>query len=539
MTNEATGPIQSSMETDLIRLYKTLLEYQIRSVCSHHHTWLRNAGINLLKINNWEAKLESIQKEERLLNHNMKQYNSEMVKHNLQALLKNAQSQEETLVEIQETLEQGHKQAEWRHRDAMDNACLRDLCATDPRADKKRIEEMKGGLLKDSYSWIIQHQDFQRFLADPDMRLLWIKGDPGKGKTMLMCGIIDELNASKYTLSYFFCQQTNSYLNEATCVLRGLMFTLVNQCPDLLPCLRSKYDEQGSKLFESINAWVSLKDIFCNMIQSSYMRETVILVDALDECATGRAELLSFIQHCIALDVPNVKWILSSRNNWSDIEETLRATGQKQQLRLELNQDLVVGAIRSYIKHEIQKLTLLKGYSVEMQDEIASKLDNEASDTFLWVSLVCQRLTHVPRRRALQELRTFPPGLDAFYNRMMGDVERGFDAEICKEILAVMCTVFRSLTLPELKSLVPSMHDFDMDEVEELVAECGSFLTLQGDTIWFVHQSAKDFSARTIITRSSLPASSHNTICFSQGQCPFSIMNFSVTSTISNDQDSL
>lgn len=179
---------------------------------------------------------------------------------------------------------------------------------------------MKGGLLEDSYLWIIQHQDFQRFLADADVRLLWLKGDPGKGKKMLMCGIIVELNLSNHTLSDFFCQQTNSDLNEATRVLRGLMFTLATQCPGVQPYLRSKYDEQGSKLFESINAWVSLKDIFCGMIQSPYIGATVILVDALDECATGRAELLSFIQHCIKLDV-NVKWILSSRNNWSDIEE--------------------------------------------------------------------------------------------------------------------------------------------------------------------------------------------------------------------------
>lgn len=53
MTNEATRAIKSSLEQDIIRLYKMLLKYQIRSVCSHHHTWLRNAGINMLKINDW------------------------------------------------------------------------------------------------------------------------------------------------------------------------------------------------------------------------------------------------------------------------------------------------------------------------------------------------------------------------------------------------------------------------------------------------------------------------------------------------------
>jgi hypothetical protein len=33
--------------------------------------------------------------------------------------------------------------------------------ATDPRVDKVRIEADKGGLLKESYQWILQHADFQ------------------------------------------------------------------------------------------------------------------------------------------------------------------------------------------------------------------------------------------------------------------------------------------------------------------------------------------------------------------------------------------
>lgn len=39
--------------------------------------------------------------------------------------------------------------------------CLRDLRTTDPRDDKTRIEETKGGLLEDSYRWILEHSDFQ------------------------------------------------------------------------------------------------------------------------------------------------------------------------------------------------------------------------------------------------------------------------------------------------------------------------------------------------------------------------------------------
>jgi len=48
---------------------------------------------------------------------------------------------------------------------------------TDPRDDKARIEQTKGGLLKDSYKWILDDRDFRRWRDDEHSRLLWIKGD--------------------------------------------------------------------------------------------------------------------------------------------------------------------------------------------------------------------------------------------------------------------------------------------------------------------------------------------------------------------------
>ncbi|KAK4207885.1 hypothetical protein QBC37DRAFT_259694, partial [Rhypophila decipiens] len=50
--------------------------------------------------------------------------------------------------------------------------------------------------------------EFPRWRYNSESRLVWIKGDPGKGKTMLLCGIIDELEqpitAGGGNLAYFF-----------------------------------------------------------------------------------------------------------------------------------------------------------------------------------------------------------------------------------------------------------------------------------------------------------------------------------------------
>ena len=151
------------------------------------------------------------------------------------------------------------------------NKCVQDLRLTDPRDDKKRIEDTKGGLLKDSYRWILKNSDFQQWDRDQQSRLLWIKGDPGKGKTMLLCGIINELGKPKAEtdlLSYFFCQATDSRINNATAVLRGLIYMLVGQQPSLISYIQKKHDHAGKALFEDTNAWVALSEIFINILQN-------------------------------------------------------------------------------------------------------------------------------------------------------------------------------------------------------------------------------------------------------------------------------
>jgi predicted ATPase len=95
-----------------------------------------------------------------------------------------------------------------------DHNCLADLLLTDPRNEKTRIERTKGGLLGDSFRWILGNSEFQRWCEGKQSQLLWIKGDAGKGKTMLMIGIIDELQqqvarsgkpSATEVFSYFLC----------------------------------------------------------------------------------------------------------------------------------------------------------------------------------------------------------------------------------------------------------------------------------------------------------------------------------------------
>ncbi|KAF2190333.1 NACHT-domain-containing protein [Zopfia rhizophila CBS 207.26] len=207
--------------------------------------------------------------------------------------------------------------------------CTEDLRPTDPRDDKTRIEDTKGGLLKDSYRWILNNADFRQWRDDEQSQLLWIKGDPGKGKTMLLCGIIDELQkwkAKTDLLSFFFCQATDSRINNATAVLRGLLYMLVDQQPSLVSHIRKKHDDAGKALFEDVNAWVALTEIFTSVLQDPSLRSTCLIIDALDECVLDLPKLLEFVAQQSAPS--RVKWVVSSRN-WPEIEEQLERAGYK------------------------------------------------------------------------------------------------------------------------------------------------------------------------------------------------------------------
>ncbi|KIL89218.1 vegetatible incompatibility protein het-e-1 [Fusarium avenaceum] len=371
------------------------------------------------------------------------------------------------------------------------NKCLRDLRETDPRDDKTRIEETKGGLLKDAYRWILNNAEFQEWHSASEGQLFWIKGDPGKGKTMLLCGLINELEKEHGScLSYFFCQATEARLSNATAVLRGLIYRLVVQRPPLISYIEEKYEHAGKQLFEDGNAWQALSKIFMAMLEDSVLEGVLLIVDALDECITGQERLLDLIVRS-----SNVKWIVTSRN-WPEIEQVLNLSTQKVRLHLELNQDSVCKAVEAFIEHKVEELAEKKRYDAKLKSDVKSYLIENADGTFLWVALVCQELADnkvFRKSHTRLRLELFPRGLDPLYGRMMEYISSSHDAEICREILALASVVYRPITLAELKTLLGSQHVDEYDELPQIIGCCGSFLTLRGDAIYFLHQSAKDF----------------------------------------------
>jgi hypothetical protein len=380
--------------------------------------------------------------------------------------------------------------------DEEDTKCLRDLFVVDPQDDIETIEMKKDKFLDDAYKWILDTKEYAAFtnwsndeLPLPPRRLLWVKGHAGTGKTMLLIGIIRQLSDQPAVLSpnvsHFFCQGTDDKThNSATAILRSLVWMLLVQQPHLISHLRSKYKHKGRSLFSDGNALVAMSRVFESMLKDPGLSPVYFIIDDLDECDQGLADLVQLISTSLTLS-NKVKWLVSSRPvvelKNPDTAGTL----------VELDSQSLERPVNAYINHKLSTLKGRDGYDADTLAEVSSEIRQRAMNTFLWVALVFKALDSVEGWDAVGIIKKIPPGLSKLYDHMMTRIEDGSEEnqQRCKNVLVATSLAYRPLSLSELAvlaGLLPKM-------TETIVKKCGSFLTTKEKTVYLIHQSAKDY----------------------------------------------
>ncbi|CVK87256.1 uncharacterized protein FPRN_05517 [Fusarium proliferatum] len=156
---QSSAGLRDQLEKHIVQLYETLLAYHIKSVCLYHRNWAAVIGRDVVKTDDWAGQLSEIQEAEAAVQRDMEQYNTEESKTRLWKLTEAASA---INLAIQD---QTRQQDKWRQDDKYEQY-MQDLRETDPRDDKTRIKDTKGGLLRDSYRWILDHNDFWQWRDD-------------------------------------------------------------------------------------------------------------------------------------------------------------------------------------------------------------------------------------------------------------------------------------------------------------------------------------------------------------------------------------
>jgi hypothetical protein len=398
-TDEPLKSILQQLEQRVVTLYKAILLYQIKSVCSYY----RHQGYNFLRQlaswDDWDGYLKTVKDAEDRLQKDSDQYNSEHVKGSLRRFVKAAENMEAQLGDIRQTLLDFTIQQKAMHLEDKDEKCLQDLYVVDPHDDMEKIVTKKDPLLDDAYKWILNTKEYTAFTnwsnetsAVPPCRLMWVKGYAGTGKTMLLVGIIRELSSQPTKLapnvSHFFCQGTDKSLNSATATLRSLLWLLLVQQPNLISHLRSKYKYAGSSLFERDNAFIALFKVFKSILKDPDLSPVYFIVDALDECEQGLQHPIQLISTSLTIS-NKVKWLVSSRPT-VDLKNPDTASSM-----LELDAQRLEDPVKAYIENKISALQTKEGYDDGVLVEVSDKVRRGAKNTFLWVALVFKELESV------------------------------------------------------------------------------------------------------------------------------------------------
>ncbi|RBR08934.1 uncharacterized protein FIESC28_10114 [Fusarium coffeatum] len=484
--------LRNNLEGHIVDFFKKLLLFQMRSACLYYRNWASIILRDIVKLDDWNGKLTELKDAEAAIRRDIQQYNSEDVKVKLAGIEDNSTLQAESLENIYTAIRDEARRREMKEQNEEDKKCLRALHVTDPQLDKQRIQNQKHGLQTDLCDWVFTSTAYEQFMTDNSIRVLWINGLPGKGKTMLACGVIDRLKKSLRPLAFFFFEGSAAKDNLSGAI-RGLLYMLLEYQPSLMSIVRPHYERMGEKLFDSHNSSIMLVEILTEMLQDSCLHEAIMVIDALDECSE-RSDLIDVInnlsQSC------STQWILTSRP-WPEIKTELSAAQGMILLSLEDEKESVSKAVKSYIVTTVNNLVRKWGDDPALKEAISEYMYSHADNTFLWVALVCQRLasSRIPKRRVLEVLKTFPTTLNDLYDAMMTRILGSEEKDRLIRILATVCVAYRRLTPAELATLVGDMKE---DDIADAVDWCGSFLNCQNNEIFLIHQSARDFLVNNI-----------------------------------------
>ncbi|CAK7214687.1 hypothetical protein SEUCBS140593_002265 [Sporothrix eucalyptigena] len=181
------------------------------------------------------------------------------------------------------------------------------------------------------------------------------------------------------------------------------------------------------------------------------------------------------------------KWILDSK----DRPEVELGNSDTVGSLVELDAQKLKGPVNAYIDHKVFTLRALPGYDKDTLAEVTDEIHRRSENTFLWAALVLKELHSVEGWYAVETIRTMPLGLSDLYEHMMTRIKRGKlrDPHYCKSVLVVASLAYRPLSLPELAVLA----DLPPRATPTIVGKCGSFLTVKDNTVYLIHQSAKDY----------------------------------------------
>ncbi|RDW65991.1 hypothetical protein BP6252_09626 [Coleophoma cylindrospora] len=338
---------------------------------------------------------------------------------------------------------------------------------------------------------------------------LWIKGNPGTGKSTLMKFLFEDakLNAkgdpSKITLSFFFLARGTIEEKSTTGLYRSLLHQLFAKVADLQDSLEWMTAD-GARVIDR-SGWneEALKQTFTHAIRKLGSRSLTIFVDALDECdkdhATGMVCFFEELCDCARETQVRLQICFSSRHYPTiTIEKGIEVTLEAE-----------IGHIEDLQKYIKSKLRL--GQSTQAES-LRSEILEKSSGIFLWAVLVIDILNseYPGSSRSIKKIRArlkeIPPGLTKLFKMILArDGENLEQLELCLKWILFAAYPLKpeelyfaiQLGLEKECSGFWDQEDIDLNQIKAFVRSSSKGLAevtrTKASHVQFIHESVRDF----------------------------------------------
>ena len=396
--------------------------------------------------------------------------------------------------------------------------CMRALGLSNPDVTRYKISRWVPG----TCTWLLDDPRYLEWINGSEKALLWVTGAPGSGKTVLSSFVIDQVESTKSprNVGFFFADDSSTSQRSAVMLLRGLLYQILNRNPSLFKHAQVHWKRTAERAFEELGLLWRICTACCD---DPLLENAVFVLDALDECAAPDCEhLLTWITQYHAnrpAGLTQVKFLLTSRPEIR-IADILDTSVIRIRLEIHNDTDWLSKDIEVFIAVAIDTLPAMRGWSSERKERIRHRLVQNADRTFLWVSLVLQKLTTeamLSENAFTTMLSKIPDRLEGIYHSILMSIPSRY-REAAKKMLSIIAMAQNPLSQEQLRecwaiqsrhlSVYDMMGDVEPDIRRTVGFLCGQIVRWEkakprlmdsrrnGDSVEqcrLVHQSAKDF----------------------------------------------
>lgn len=328
------------------------------------------------------------------------------------------------------------------------------------------------------------YREMNKIMEKPDARGVLLIGNPGSGKTAFVCHLLCSRTSSPFIhnriLGYHFCMHSDKGTQNAAKFVRNLANMIAWRMDEYRKTILS--DSFVNKVLqdncEEEPDWCLQEGIITPLIklQQQPKEPWYVVIDALDECAVDKTEILHMLKSKVPRFPVWLKLIISTRNI-SAITKSFKGMQ-----RLELRQDDLrnVEDITNYTSDRIYPLessiiSKMKSYfSIKDNNtpsqRIVSNLVEKSQGNFLHVRLVLNALSATTDSTSWTE--NIPQTLDNLFQLYF---ERKFTTrnsfQPLRDIFEILVASYRPLSAQQIHSVLqldnPTL-DYEYDVMPRL-----------------------------------------------------------------------